>query len=90
MAPQPVARPDRPAHQFAAAIGTMPAEHSFGALAAKRALIRADPRVERMGRQIPVAAFAIGPQFQHSGAILMCRCVRILRVKVGIGERLSL
>src|SRR5690348_2206880 len=68
---QPIARPDRPAHQFAGAIGTTPAEHSFGALAAKRALVRAHPRVERMGRQIPVAAFAIRPQFQHPGAIPM-------------------
>jgi hypothetical protein len=68
----------------------MPAKHSFGALAAKRALIGADPGVERMGRQIPVAAFAIGPQFQHPGAILMCRWRRILREKVGIGEWLSL
>ncbi len=71
VAQQPVARPDRPAHQFAGAIGTMVAEHSFGALAAKRALIGADPGVERMGRQIPVAAFAIGPQFQHRHAIPM-------------------
>jgi hypothetical protein len=68
----------------------MPAEYSCGALAAKRALIRADPGVERMGRQIPVAAFAIGPQFQHPGAILMCRCLRILREEVGIDEWLSL
>src|SRR5260370_13540019 len=71
VAQQPVARPYRPAHQFAGAIGTMPVEHSFGALAAKRALVGADPGVQRVGRQIPVAAFAIGPQLQHPCAILI-------------------
>src|SRR5271169_1377213 len=71
VAQQSVAWPYRPAHQFAGAIGTTPAEHSVGALPAKRALIGADPGVERVGRQIPVAAFAIGSQFQHPGAILM-------------------
>src|SRR5260370_38411905 len=71
VAQQPVARPYRSAHPSAGAIGTMPAEHSFGALAAKRALIGADPGVQRVGRQIPVAAFAIGPQFQHPCAILI-------------------
>ena len=90
VAQQPVARPYWPSHQFAGAIGTMPAEHSFGALAAKRALVGANPGVERGGRQIPVAAFAIGPQFQHPGAILMCRRLFILSEKIGIGEWLSL
>ena len=90
MAQQPVCWPDRPAHQFAGAIGTMPAEHSFGALAAKCALIRADPGLQRVRGQIPVAAFAIGPQFQHPGAILMCRRLFILSEKIGIGEWLSL
>src|SRR5205814_9074319 len=90
MAQQPVARPDRPSHQFAGAIGTVPAEHSFGAVAAKRALVGANPGFERGGRQIPVAAFAIGPQFQHPGAILMCRRLFILSEKIGIGEWLSL
>src|SRR5271167_3903853 len=71
VAQQSVYRSYRPAHQFAGAIGTMPFEHSLGALAAKRAFVGADPRVKRVGRQIPVAAFAIGPQFQHPGAILM-------------------
>src|SRR5437868_11184407 len=71
VAHEPVARPYRPAHQLAGAIGTTALEHSFGALAAKRALIGADPGVERGGRQIPAAAFAIGSQFQHPGAILM-------------------
>ena len=90
MTQQPVCRPYRPAHQFAGAIGTMPAEHSFGALAAERALIGADPAVERVGRQIPVAALAIRPQLQHPGAILMCRRLFILSEKIGIGEWLSL
>src|ERR1700743_2967194 len=68
-AQQPVARPYRPAPQFTGAIGTTTAEHAFGAFAAKRALVGADPGIERVRRQIPVAAFAIGPQFQHSRAI---------------------
>ena len=45
MAQQPVGRPDRPPHQFAAAIRAAPAEHALGAVAAERAFVRADARV---------------------------------------------
>ena len=68
MARQSVHRPDRPPYQLAAAIGTSPFEHTFRAIAAKRAFEGADPGVRRVGRQIPVAAFAIGSQFQHRRA----------------------
>jgi hypothetical protein len=93
MTDQPVGRADRAANQFAAAVRAAPAEDSFAALAAKGALERTDPSIERFGRQIPVTAFAVWPEVEHrhptlwSGSLLhLC----IVREKVGIGERLSL
>ena len=83
-------RADRPAHQFAAAIGAAPCEYPFGAIAAKGALIGTDAGVERVWRQIPGAALAIGPQFQHRHVLQHRSPRRILREKVGRGERLSL
>jgi hypothetical protein len=80
MAHQPVRRPDRSAHQLAAAIGTMPAEHALRAVAAEGAFEGADAGIQRFGWQIPVAAFAIGPKFEH----------RYRSEKVATAERLSL
>jgi hypothetical protein len=51
-------RPPRPNHQLAATIGTLAAEDRFGTRHAERALKRTDPRLRRLGRQIPVAALA--------------------------------
>src|SRR5215471_3691180 len=65
MAHQPVGRADRPTHEFAAAVRTAPAEHALGAIAAEGALVGADPRLRRVRRQILVAAFTAGPQFEH-------------------------
>jgi hypothetical protein len=68
----------------------VPGKATFGALAAKRAFERTDPGIERVGRQIPIAAFAIRPEFEHRHPISIVRRFRIVREKVGIGERLSL
>jgi hypothetical protein len=65
MAEEPIGRPDRPADQFTAAIGAVSLEYFFGAVVTERALEGADARVRRIGRQVLVAAFAIGSQFQH-------------------------
>ena len=47
------------------AIRTDIEQHLFDTLGAERALVAADPRIGRVGRQIPVAIFAVGPQLQH-------------------------
>src|SRR5262245_52186535 len=57
---QLVGRPDRSAHQLAAAVRALAAEHRVGACAAERAFERADPRLGRSRRQIAIAALAIG------------------------------
>ena len=51
--------------QFAAAIRAASLEQAVGAVAAERALERADNGVMRIGRQIPVAAFATRPERKH-------------------------
>src|SRR4029077_8757208 len=56
---------DRPAHEFAAAIRAASLEQAVGAVAAERALERADNGVVRIGGQIPVAAFATRPERKH-------------------------
>src|SRR5690349_8575811 len=58
-------RPDRPPDQLAAAIRAPSCENSFGAALAKGAFEGADAGVLRVGRQVPVAAFAIGTEFEH-------------------------
>jgi len=72
MAEQPVGWPDWSADKLTAAIRATPAEYSLGAFAAERAFVWADPRVWRVGRQIPVTAFAIGPQFEHRPSNTVC------------------
>ena len=88
MAQQPIGWADRPPHQFAAAIRAKTAEHALGAAAAERAFIRTDPGLDGIGRQVAIAAFAIGSQFEHWRIRWSRR--RILREKVANGERLSL
>jgi hypothetical protein len=65
MTEQPVGWANRAGHQFTAAIWAAPGENAFGALAAKGALERTDPGIDRFGRQIAVAAFAVWPDFEH-------------------------
>src|ERR1700757_4564234 len=69
MAKKPVGREGWPPHQLTAAIWATPREHPFGAIATERAFVGADPGVGRVGRQIPVAAFAVGRQFKHRGPL---------------------
>jgi len=59
-------RPDRTRHKAAAAIRADVEQHPLDAIGAERALIAADPRIGRARRQILVAIFAIGPQFEHA------------------------
>src|ERR1017187_2133715 len=47
-----------PADQFAAAVGTAPAQHAVGAGRAEGAFERADTRLGAVGRQVAVAALA--------------------------------
>lgn len=65
---QAIRRTDRPAHEFAAAVGTDAGEAIARAGRAERALVGADHRLARFRRQVPVAALAVGPQFQHGRA----------------------
>src|SRR3954451_12958659 len=65
VAHQPVGRADRAPHQIAATIRTASGQHALGAVAAERALIRADPRLFRVRRQVAVAALAVRTQFKH-------------------------
>ena len=58
-------RPDGPRREVAAAVGAAPSELVLNAIAAECALEGADHRVRRIGRQILVAALAIGAQFKH-------------------------
>ena len=61
-----VGRADRPPRKLAAAIRAGAAEHAVRAIGAERAFERADHGFARCRRQILVAAFAIGTQFEHS------------------------
>ena len=58
-------RPDRPAHQLAAAVGAAAVEHGVRAGAAEGALEGADARVGGIRGQIAVATLATGPQLEH-------------------------
>ena len=65
MQQQPVRRPDRAAYQLAAAIRAAAAQRPLGAVAAEGAFIGADADVERVGGEVAIAAFAVGPEFEH-------------------------
>ena len=51
--------------QFAAAIGALAAQYRVGTVRAKRALERADAGFSGFGRQVSVAAFTTGSEFEH-------------------------
>src|SRR5438552_2355 len=59
-------RADRARHKAAAAIRADVEQRMLDAIGAERALITADPRIGRVGRQILVAVFAIRPEFEHA------------------------
>ena len=79
---------DRAPHQFAAAIGAMPAEHRLGTIPAECAFVGADARFRAVRWQVAVTAFAVGSQFEHRRPPQPAQ--PILREKVADGERLSL
>src|SRR3954451_14152374 len=57
-------RPDRPRCEPTAAIRADVEKHTLNALSAKGALVGTNPRERRRRWQRPVAAFAVGSQFQ--------------------------
>ena len=58
-------RPDRARGQVAAAVRAAPTQLVLNAIATEGALECADHRIRSIGRQILVAALAIGAQFKH-------------------------
>ncbi len=62
-------RPDRAADQFAAAVGADAGEPGLRAVGAEGAFEGADPRLRAVGRQVAVAAFAIGAQGEHHATL---------------------
>src|SRR5579872_1594229 len=61
-------RTDGTTHEIAAAVRTHTLQRVFGAFGAEGAFKSADARLARLRRQILVAAFAIGAQFEHDGS----------------------
>ena len=53
---------DRPRDEIASAVGADAAQARLSAIATERALIGADHGFRRVGREIPVAALAVGAQ----------------------------
>src|SRR5258708_36696221 len=62
-------RPARSRYQLAAAVRAPALEDGCRARAAEGALERADERLVRLRRKVPVAAFAVGPQLEHVGVL---------------------
>jgi hypothetical protein len=58
-------RPNGAGYEIAAAVRASPVKLVLGAVGAERALERADHGVGRLRRQVLVAAFAIGAEFEH-------------------------
>src|SRR5665213_569054 len=66
-------RPDRPRNETAAAVRANIMKLVVDAVRAERALIAADARFRRIGREIPVAIFAIGSKLQRHGDLTLRR-----------------
>jgi hypothetical protein len=69
----------RPRYQFTTAVRAHSFEDSRGTEATKRALEGANECIGRLRRQVPIAAFAIGPKLKHwrtsgSGLLMPSRC----------------
>jgi hypothetical protein len=62
--------PDGARHQIAAAVGADTLEFGLHAIGAEGAFIGADAGVLAVGRQVAVAAFAVGSQFEHEQILL--------------------
>src|SRR5512134_3714358 len=65
VAPPIPRRPDRPWCEASAAIGADVLQHFIDAGGAERALVAADPRLERIGRQRVVAVLTGRSEFEH-------------------------
>ena len=63
--PPGLLRPDRTRLKAASAVRAHVVEHALDAARAERALVRADPRLRRAGRQVLVAELAVGPKLEH-------------------------
>src|SRR6185437_10930107 len=61
---------DRPRHEAATAVRTDVVQLVLRAIRAERALIGADPRIERAWRQVLVAIFAVRPKLQRHDCFL--------------------
>jgi hypothetical protein len=73
--------PARTHDQLAAAVGATPREPPFGARAAERALEGTDSRIDRVRREIAIAALASGSQLEHFDLLLVSpRASRSLRM----------
>src|SRR6266436_1159117 len=64
--------PDRPRREAAAAVRADIPDLGLHAVRAEGAFIGADPRLQRMGRKILVAIFAVRPQLQRHGPLSRC------------------
>ena len=65
-APSPLlCRPDRPRRKASATVGTHVGELFLGAVCAKGAFVRADARLGGCRRQVLVAIFAVGAEFEN-------------------------
>src|SRR3954447_14025072 len=60
-------RPDRPWHETATAVRANIVELVLDAIGTERALIAADPCIDRIRRKVPVAIFAVRPELQRHG-----------------------
>ncbi|OJY30482.1 MAG: hypothetical protein BGO98_27595 [Myxococcales bacterium 68-20] len=73
-------RPDGTRDEAAATIGADIVQHGVDAIGAERTLIAADTGIGRVGRQVDIAAFAIGSEFEH-GLLL----AGMLVARIGFG-----
>ena len=62
---QQMRRAPRPRRKCSTAIRATPLQHAGGAIRAERAFEGTDQRVVRVGRQVLVAAFAVGAHLEH-------------------------
>src|SRR4029077_20229949 len=75
-----VRRPDRPGREAAAAVGADIAQHILDAGGAEGALVAADARLERGGRQRLVAMLAGRPQLEHHCIRAAASALALLRL----------
>src|SRR5882757_702522 len=71
-------RPDRPRDETAAAVRAYIVQLVLDAVRTERALVSADARFHRMRRKILVAIFAVRPELQRHGRLVMVNASRII------------